>query len=109
MAFQIFRSTDSDKFYFRLKANNGEIILQSEAYERKEGAQKGINSVIQNADQSNFEKKIAKDSRFYFVLKAKNNEIIGTSQMYQSQQGMEKGIVSVINHAQAGEVADLTN
>ncbi|MYR08958.1 DUF1508 domain-containing protein [Gordonia sp. SID5947] len=39
----------ADKFRFRLKAANGEIIASSEAYESKSAAQNGIDSVKRNA------------------------------------------------------------
>ncbi len=37
------------KFRFRLKAANGQIIAQSEAYETKESCMNGIESVKNNA------------------------------------------------------------
>ncbi len=37
------------KYRFRLKAGNGEIIAVGEAYESKDGAKKGIESVMRNA------------------------------------------------------------
>ena len=37
------------KFRFRLKAGNGQIIAVGEAYESKAAAQKGIESVKNNA------------------------------------------------------------
>lgn len=46
--FEIFKSTNG-KYYFRLKASNGEIIAQSEGYSSKQGAQDGIASVKKNA------------------------------------------------------------
>jgi uncharacterized protein YegP (UPF0339 family) len=39
----------SDKFRFRLKAGNGEIIAVGEAYETKASAKNGIESVKKNA------------------------------------------------------------
>lgn len=39
----------ADKFRFRLKAGNGEIIAVSEAYESKSSAKNGIESVRKNA------------------------------------------------------------
>lgn len=39
----------AEKFRFRLKAGNGEIIAASEAYESKASAQNGIESVKKNA------------------------------------------------------------
>ncbi|MEU3010098.1 YegP family protein [Nocardia asteroides] len=46
--FEIFTDA-SGKFRWRLKAGNGEIIAQSQAYETKETAKKGIASVQTNA------------------------------------------------------------
>lgn len=39
----------SDKFRFRLKAGNGEIIASGEAYESKASALNGIESIKKNA------------------------------------------------------------
>ncbi len=39
----------SDKYRFRLKAANGEIIAVSEAYNQKASAENGIDSVRRNA------------------------------------------------------------
>lgn len=38
-----------DQFYWNLKADNGEIICQSQGYTTKQNAQKGIESVRANA------------------------------------------------------------
>ena len=46
--FEIFKDKNG-KFRFRLKAANGEIIATSEAYETKQGCEKGIASVVENA------------------------------------------------------------
>ncbi len=46
--FEIFNDKNG-KFRFRLKAANGEIIATSEAYETKQGCEKGIASVRENA------------------------------------------------------------
>lgn len=39
----------ADKYRFRLKAANGEIIAVSEAYNQKASAENGIDSVRRNA------------------------------------------------------------
>jgi len=46
--FEIFQDTVG-KFRFRLRAQNGETIAESGAYDSKEGCQKGIASVKENA------------------------------------------------------------
>jgi len=42
--FEVFKGTDG-KYYFRLKAANGEIIAHSQAYTSKQGAVDGANAV----------------------------------------------------------------
>lgn len=42
--FEIFKATNG-QYYFRLKAENGEIIANSEGYASKQGAQNGIAAV----------------------------------------------------------------
>ena len=49
--FEIFKDA-AGKFRWRLKAPNGEIIAASEAYESKDGAKNGINSVKTNAPKA---------------------------------------------------------
>ncbi|MEB4212318.1 YegP family protein [Mycobacterium sp. 94-17] len=43
------------KFWFHLKAANGEIIAASQAYDTKGGAEKGIESVKTNAPTAKVE------------------------------------------------------
>ena len=46
--FELYKDT-SDKYRWRLKAGNGEVIAVGEAYESKASAQNGIESVKRNA------------------------------------------------------------
>ncbi len=46
--YTLFKGKDG-QFYWNLKAANHEIICQSEGYTSKQGAEKGIESVRQNA------------------------------------------------------------
>jgi uncharacterized protein YegP (UPF0339 family) len=49
--FEIFKDSVG-KFRFRLRAQNGEIIAESQGYESKEGCQKGIASIKENASKA---------------------------------------------------------
>jgi hypothetical protein len=94
--YTIFKGKDN-QFYFNLKAVNHEIILQSEGYKQKEGAENGVKSVQTNSsDNCKYERLISVENEPYFVLKAENGKIIGKSEMYSSNQAMENGIKSVI-------------
>jgi hypothetical protein len=99
----------SGKYRFNLKAGNGQIILSSESYETKQGAEKGIESVRKNApDDNRYERKTAKNDEAFFVLKAGNGEPLGRSETYSSTSGMENGIESVKNNAPDAPVSDVT-
>lgn len=105
--FEIFQSEKNEKFYFNLKAKNGQVILSSQGYSDKGGATNGIDSVKKNCtDDNKFERKTAANGKFHFNLKAGNGQIIGSSQMYSSEAGMENGIESVRNNAPEAEVKD---
>jgi len=71
------------EFQFNLKAGNGQVILSSEGYTKKENCKKGIESVRKNSQvESRFEKLESKNGKSYFNLKATNGQIIGTSLIF---------------------------
>lgn len=49
--FELYRD-NADKFRFRLKSRNGEIIANGQAYETKAAAMKGIKSVMKNVPEA---------------------------------------------------------
>lgn len=46
------KSSTNGKFYFNLKASNGQVIGTSEMYERSSGMENGIQSVMNNAPEA---------------------------------------------------------
>jgi len=105
----VLKKSSNDKYYFSLKAGNGEIILSSEMYESRSGAENGIESVKENAPLDiRYEKKTSSGSQPYFVLKAANGQIIGTSEMYSSTAARDNGIESVKKNAPGAGTEDLT-
>ena len=109
MKFEIFQSEKNGKFYFRLVAANGQIILSSQAYATKAAANNGALSVAENATvPGRYDRKVAKNGKHYFSIKAANGQIVGDSQMYASSATMENGIKSVTEHAPIAPINDLT-
>lgn len=103
------KKTADDQFMFNLKAANHQVILTSERYKGKSGAENGIASVKKNsADDKRYDRRVAKDGQHYFVLKAANNEIIGKSEMYRAKSSMENGIESVKKNGPPAPVDDQT-
>ena len=105
--FQVFMGKADEQFYFRLRAENGEIILGSEGYTAKLSCMNGIESVKGNSqDDSNFKRKTTSNDQFHFVLVAKNGETIGSSETYTTKQAMENGIEAVRRVALEAQVED---
>ena len=110
MPFEIFQSDKNQKYYFRLKAGNGEIILQSEAHDTKAEVEQDIQWVIDHAEHdNNYGYSRSKDGQHYFFLIASNKNIIGHSETYKQEAGMRNGVDSVRRNAVEGvEIKDLT-
>lgn len=107
--FNLFRSPKDEQFYWNLMAPNNKIILQSEGYKNKQGAENGIESVRENSPiDGRYERLDSKDDKYYFVLKAKNGEPIGHSETYEKKANREKGIEAVKRYAPEAPVEDLT-
>ena len=103
------QSASNGQYHFNLKAGNGAVILSSELYQEKRGAERGIAAVRANAaNDHRYERRTAKNGEPYFVLKAANGEIIGKSEMYSSTSAMENGIDSVKRNAGDARIEDLT-
>ncbi len=99
---------NGDKYHFVLKSGNGQVILSSQMYASKSGAQNGIASVQKNCgDAKCFEKKTAKNGKFHFNIKSSNGQIIGSSQMYAAEAGMNNGIESVRKNAPGAAVKEV--
>lgn len=107
--FTLFKGSSDGRYYFNLKASNGEIILQSQGYIYKSSAEAGISSVKSNSQiDSRYSQQKSITGDHYFILKAANGETIGRSQMYSSSQAMEVGIASVKTNAPGAHTNDLT-
>jgi len=101
------KTDKSGQYRFNLKANNGQVILSSEAYTTKAACENGIASVRKNSqDDARFDRLEAKDGSPRFNLKATNGQVIGTSEMYSSTSAMENGIASVRTNAPDAGVDD---
>jgi len=96
----VIKETSDNQFHFVLKARNGRIILSSETYAAKQGAETGIDSVIDCAKYfTNFELKNSVDGQHYFILKANNGKTIGMSETYKTYANAINGVRSVIRNS----------
>ncbi len=94
--FETFQGLDKS-YYWHLKAKNGQIILESQSYTTKAGANNAHATVRTNGViEARYQVREAADGQFYFVLKAGNGKVIGLSEMYVSKANAERGIQAVI-------------
>lgn len=94
--FQVIKSINGG-YFFHLRANNGEIVLQSQSYTSRTSAVNGVQSVKANgAAASAYELREASNGQWYFVLKAGNGAVIGRSETYASKWNAERGVNTVI-------------
>ncbi|QBF24407.1 DUF1508 domain-containing protein [Pseudomonas tructae] len=106
--YEIFLGTNR-QYYFRLKAPNNEVILQSEGYVAKAGAQNGVESAKQHSPYERFYvRQVSQRNLPYFVLRAANNQVIGVSEEYSSNQARDNGIAAVQKYGPSAPVYDLT-
>lgn len=106
--FQVFKSSANNEYYYRLRAINGEIILNGEGYKTKQSCLAGIASVKQNSPyDSRYDRKDSYQN-YTFTLKAGNGEIIGRSENYTTSAARENGIAAVKRDAPGAPIEDLT-
>jgi len=118
--FEVYKDA-AEKYRFRLRAGNGEIIATGEAYEQHASCLKGIKSVQKNCNSevedltivgdriSNPKYQLLTDEsgKFRFNLKAANGEIIAQSEGYETKEACMNGIEAVKKSCDA-EIEDQT-
>lgn len=106
--FQIFKSSTNSEYYYRLRARNGEIILNGEGYKTKQSCLEGVSSVKVNAPYGTRYDRREGTYNYTFNLKAGNGEIVGRSESYTTSIGRENGITAVKSDAPEASTEDLT-
>jgi uncharacterized protein YegP (UPF0339 family) len=91
-AFEIFKGEDG-QVYFRLRSANGEIMLSSEGYVAKSGAENGVASVKANgADAASYEIEEAWDGGWAVRLVAANGEVIARTETYSTKSNAQRAV-----------------
>lgn len=98
------------QYMFNLvSVGNGEVVLTSERYTTKQGAEGGIASVRVNAPHDvRYRRLTATNGLPYFTLQGGNGEVIGTSEQYSTTQARENGITWVKGNAPTAGTRDQT-
>jgi uncharacterized protein YegP (UPF0339 family) len=103
----VINKASNDKFYFVLKAANGETILQSQMYTAMASCKAGIESVRTSAQSDErFQRLDSRKGEPYFTLTAANGQVVGQSEMYASTRARDNGIESVKKNAPQASLDD---
>ncbi len=109
MAVFTLQKASNDLYYFRLRANNGQVLLTSEGYASKAGCLNGVDAVKANGSaETRYERKTSSNGKYYFILKASNGQIIGTSEMYEVVTTRDSAITAVQSIVADAMVTDET-
>ena len=103
--FQLFQS--SGQHWYRLRADNGEIVQSSEGYTSKASCENGIQSVKANCQPGRFQP-FFESGQYGFNHVAANGEIIGRSEKYTTAQSRDQGIQVVLKEAPTARIEDLS-
>ncbi len=82
--------------YFQFNSNDGDEILNSQAYQSEDARDNGVESVKNNAGNADrYENHQAADGKYYFTLKAGNNQEIGRSPNFDTAAARQKAIATL--------------
>lgn len=103
--FEVLSGKD-EKWYYRLKAANGEPIMSGRVYSSKYSVMHGIAHVMENGiEQERFTLKRSANHKFYFQLRSKSGRIIGWSELYETEEDRNADVARVQEFCQSGSVA----
>jgi hypothetical protein len=93
--FEVFTGEDK-KFYFHLRAGNGEIVLGSQGYTAKASAIAGIASVESNGVvASRWQTFTAIDGEYGIRLVAGNGQTIGAGELYTTKESASDAVATI--------------
>jgi uncharacterized protein YegP (UPF0339 family) len=94
--FTVFKGIDA-KYYFNLRAANGEIVMQSQSYGAQSSAVGGVSSVQTNGKiASRYELRDTGNGQWYFVLKASNGAVIARGETYVSKSNAQRAVSTCV-------------
>jgi len=87
-------------FFFLLKANNGQLLLESTGYTTEAGAKGGIETFKNAVENGEFRIDPDKNGNFRFILRASaRSQMLYHGESYSTRQSAENSIKSVKNFA----------
>ncbi len=105
--FEMYRD-EGGKFVFRLRAENGDIILHSQAYPSQIECSRAIRAAQDSSkDRLCYVDHSPQADAYYFNLVTVSGEILGTNQIFSTESGRANGVKRVTRCASVADVVDL--
>ncbi len=99
----------SGRFRFSLRSAQRGLVLTSEFYPSKRGAEQGVLAVKKNASVTDhYARRMSPEGEPFFAMTDDTGTIIALSEMFPSAVELESGIDFVRQHAGETPVDDLT-
>ena len=101
--------TDGTSYYYNLKASNGEVLIKSEAYAKKESVLSAIEAIKRNISVGSIVIREDKHGLFQFVLVAKNHRTLVMSANYATEARAKSASQSFVRFAETAPIVELTD
>ena len=98
---------DGSKYFYTLKASNGEILIKSEMYASKSAVLDAIDRIKRNVTEGNVEIREDKHGLFQFALVAKNHRTLVLSANYDTEKRAESASQSFKRFAEISPVIEI--
>lgn len=93
-------------YHFRLLANNGQILFESESYKSKPKSNSILAFKKAAANEENFEIDADKAGNWRYKLYNAQHAVIGVGESYSTKQGCENSVQSVIKFAESARLLE---
>lgn len=99
---------EAGMFKYRLKANNGEILLVSNDYKTREGAKKGIETLKKNLKEGTH--RIVTDKNGYSqfrIFASKDSRLVASGEIYRTLLSAQNALASTQRFGSSRKIVDL--
>ena len=99
---------EAGMFKYRLKANNGEILLVSNDYKTREGAKKGIETLKKNLKEGTH--RIVTDKNGYSqfrIFTSKDSRLVASGEIYRTLLSAQNALASTQRFGNSRKIVDL--
>ena len=100
--------TDGTSHYYTLKASNGEVLIKSEAYAKRESVLLAIEAIKRNVEVGTISVRQDKHGLYQFVLVAKNHRTLVMSANYATEKRATSASESFKRFASNSPVVELS-